>query len=128
MMTGRLARGGDVDGEAVARVGGGAEVGAARDARAGLVADRDVDGVDQADRRSAAGVVASAGDRETEQVVGGDGETGQHGVAQGVGRVVEGQFEFGQAEHGVGLSVMAWPVRATRSRACGDRWPGHAGP
>ena len=54
--------GGGVDGEAVARVGGRAD---GRDAAAqerGFVADLDVDGVDEADRGAAAGVVASAGD------------------------------------------------------------------
>ena len=96
---GPAARGGDVDGETVAGVGGGAEAGEARE-NGGLVAEGDVDGVDEVDRRAAAGVVGSAGDGEAEEVVGGDGKTGQHRVAEGVGRVVQGQFEFGQAEHG----------------------------
>ncbi len=96
---GAAARGGNVDGEAVAGVGGGAEAGEARE-NGGLVAEGDVDGVDEVDRRAAAGVVGSAGDGEAEEVVGGDGETGQHRVAEGVGRVVQGEFEFGQTEHG----------------------------
>ena len=88
-----------MDREAVACVGGGAEVGEARQ-NGGLVAHGDVDGIDQVDRRAPAGVIAAAGDGQAEQVVGGDGETGQHRVAEGVGRVVQRQLEFGQAEHG----------------------------
>ncbi len=51
-----------------------------------LVADLDVDGVDEADRGPAAGVVAAAGDGQAKEVGGGDAEAGQHRVAQGVGR------------------------------------------
>ena len=88
-----------MDGEAVACVGGGAKAGEAGK-NGGFVAEGEVDGVDQVDRRAPAGVIASAGNGEAEEVVAGNGETGQHRVAKGVGRVVQGQFEFGQTEHG----------------------------
>ena len=98
--------GGRVGGEAVARVGGRAEGRVGGEER-GFVADLDVDGVNEADRGAAAGVVAAAGDGEGEQIGRGNLQAREDGVAQGVGGVVEGEFQFGQAEHGVALSDMA---------------------
>jgi hypothetical protein len=89
-------RRGAVLGEAIPRVGGRAN---AWVANGGFVSQGDVDGVDQGDRGTAAGVVAAAGDRQGQQVAGRNSEAGQHRVAQGVGAVVERELQFGQAEH-----------------------------
>ncbi len=107
-----------VDGRAVARVLGGAD---ARVVDGGFVAQLHVDGVDQVDRGAAAGVIAAAGDGQAEQVLGGMARRVSTRLAQGVGRVVEGEFQFGQTEHGQGLAQPSWRAKAL-SGVCPPRW------
>jgi len=65
----------------------------------GLVADRHVNRVDQQQRVLLARVVGALVDAHAEERRIGQLEAGEDGGAQGVRRMVERQFEFGQSQH-----------------------------
>ena len=92
--------------EAVAGVGGGADMGVACEPgeHVGLVAHRHVDRIDHQDRRLLARIVGAAGDRDLDQILGRDLKAGADGVGQRLGRMAERQLEVGQAQHAPGFT------------------------
>jgi hypothetical protein len=70
----------------------------------GLVAQRDVHRIDHQDRRLLPRIMGAAGDDVADQVALGDAETVADGGGQGLGRMVEGERQVREAEHGGGFS------------------------
>jgi hypothetical protein len=119
--TGRLARRSGARDSAVAHVRrrrDGALAGEAAQHRP-LVAQRDVEGVGEGDRRLPPRVVGAADDAVAEQCAGRDAQPAEDGGADLSLLVVEGELQLGDAEHGrrmvEAVAVRRWGGRAGRS-------------
>ncbi len=86
----------------------------------GFVPQLDIDRVDEVDRRLPARVVAAPEDRVADEIVGADAETVQNRGPEIGLVVVEGQLEFGQAQHEGEVSAIG-NCRKRRSRSCSIR-------
>ena len=118
--------GGGAGDEAVGHVRRGKQAMVARETGqgGGLVAQRDVDGVDQRDRRFAPGVPGAAGHLERQQIAHRQCQPGKDRLRQRGRRMVERQLQFGETQH---LPAKLHAARLLPGQPCRHHGGGEAG-